>query len=120
VTASGVPQTLIESWNGTSWSIVPNPTVMSGYLDGVSCVSATACIVAGYDYGRSGVPRTLIESWNGASWSIMPSPGGGTGFSGRFLNGVSCISATACTAAGDYRNTSQRSTTLIVSGPATG
>jgi len=46
--------------------------------------------------GRGG-GKTLVERWNGAAWSIVPSrnrPGTGQ------LSGVSCVSASACTAVG--------------------
>ena len=33
--------TLVERWNGTSWSIVTSPTVQ-GELNGVSCASTTS------------------------------------------------------------------------------
>lgn len=36
---------LIESWNGTDWSVVPSPDPSAGYndLNSVSCTSTTAC-----------------------------------------------------------------------------
>jgi hypothetical protein len=43
--------------------------------------------------------KPLAESWNGTRWTITPTP---TPKSGD-LNGVSCLSATRCTAAGSYR-----------------
>ena len=62
---SGVagPRTLIESWNGTSWSLVPSPSPGPeiNELAGASCVSAAACTAAGTD-GGTGYSRTLIES----------------------------------------------------------
>jgi hypothetical protein len=62
-TSSGRSRTLIESWNGTSWSIVPSPSRASGSsLDGVSCVSATVCTAVGSYINTSGASRTLIES----------------------------------------------------------
>ena len=84
-TNSGASTTLIESWDGTSWSVVPspNPAPESG-LSGASCISATACTAVGLS--GSG---TVIESWDGTSWSVVPSPG--TGIFG--LDGVSCVSA---------------------------
>ncbi len=53
---------MIESWDGTSWSVVPspNPATDDG-LEGVSCVSATACTAVGRGL-ISGVSKTLIES----------------------------------------------------------
>jgi hypothetical protein len=55
-----VLRTLAESWNGTSWSVVPSPNVgpsSDNYLGGVSCVSAAACTAAG-----GSREATLIES----------------------------------------------------------
>lgn len=66
-------KTLIESWNGTSWSVVPSLNSRDSYLDGVSCVSATACTATG-TYYTNGLDKTLIESWNGTRWSTVPSP----------------------------------------------
>src|SRR4029077_20396695 len=107
-------RTLLESWNGTRWSVVPSPNLgANNYLRGVSCTSATACTTAG-SYTNGGADMTLIESWNGTSWSIVPSPNPGT--SSNDLAGVSCISPTACTAAGYYNpNASSTYRTLIES-----
>ena len=71
-----VRQTLVESWNGTTWSIVPSPNegTKNNALNGVSCISPTWCEAVGdYDNG-SGATENLIESWNGTSWSIVSSP----------------------------------------------
>ena len=98
--------TLAERWNGTRWSIqtTPNPAGASSYsiLQGVSCTSATACTAFGED-GNGTTDVTLAERWNGSRWSIQhtPNPAGG---SNSTLNGVSCASATACTAVGGSFN----------------
>jgi hypothetical protein len=94
-------KTLIEHWDGTSWTIVasPNPSgTRLNYLSAVSCVSASSCFTVGQDFDSSGA-RPLIEHWNGTSWSIAasPSPPGAT-FSG--LSGVSCTTVTNCFAVG--------------------
>jgi hypothetical protein len=98
------PITLVESWDGSSWSVVPSPSPSPGYGDnlaGVSCVSATVCTAVGQrSTTAAGVGNTLVESWNGTSWSVVPSPEHGAAPSN--LIGVSCVSATACTAAGRY------------------
>jgi hypothetical protein len=68
----------------------------------VSCASATACTAVGdYNNGTTGV--TLAERWNGSTWSIQPTPNP-AGAPVSLLNGVSCASATACTAVGGYNN----------------
>ena len=42
------PQALIESWNGSSWSIEPSPNVAAlSFLNTLSCVRAVGCMAAG-------------------------------------------------------------------------
>jgi hypothetical protein len=108
--ANGDEAILTEAWNGTSWSIQPTPAnpASQGFLTGVSCASATFCVAVGYSFGRFGV-STLAEVWNGTSWSIQPTvdqPGANQ----SFLLGVSCSSATACTAVGYYETSTTRFT----------
>jgi hypothetical protein len=104
---------LAEEWNGTSWSILPRPADPGApasfgggtFLTGASCTSPTACTAVGYYINSSGEFSTLAEEWNGTSWSIQPTPDQ-PGAVESFLQGVSCTSATACTAVGYYRNPS--------------
>src|SRR5207249_4419773 len=106
--------TLIESWNGTSWSIVASPnngTTRANFLLGVSCVSAGTCTAAGSYINSHGVERTLIESWNGTAWSIAASPNKGT--SHNRLYAVSCPSTTACMAVGLHVNGGGVDRTLV-------
>ncbi len=97
------PGTLAERWNGSKWSIqtTRKPKGSSGsQLNGVSCVSASACTAVG-EYFTSHRQVTLAERWNGSKWSIehTPNPKGGSTIE---LDGVSCRSARACTAVGFY------------------
>jgi hypothetical protein len=91
-------QTLIESWDGTGWSIIPSPDQGSNtsYLNGVSCTSATFCVAVGGSLGA--VQTTLVESWDGTAWSIIPSPDQGS--ANNLLTAVSCTDATNCMAVG--------------------
>jgi Putative Ig domain len=95
-------QTLIESWNGSTWSIVPSPDVSGtteDTLNGVSCYSATACAAVGSS--TSGfTTQPLFESWNGSTWTLDPTPPTGSGG----LQGVSCSGPSACTAVGTVEN----------------
>ena len=101
VALNGVPKTLVETWNGTAWSIVSSPSrSASSVLSGVSCLSASACTAVGTSYGTQQTEKTLIESWNGRAWSIVPSPNPSPAQDRDVLLGVSCISASACTAVG--------------------
>jgi hypothetical protein len=62
-------KTLIESWNGTTWSLVPSPNVLQppGWNElngGVSCLPAGTCTAVGRYYYLNPKSRvkTLIES----------------------------------------------------------
>jgi hypothetical protein len=49
--SGGVAQTLIERWDGSSWSVVASPNTnasQDNYLNGVTCVSASECWAVGY------------------------------------------------------------------------
>ena len=103
-------QTLVESWNGTAWSIVasPDPTGSTGALQGVSCLSSSNCEAVGF-WGHG----SLVESWNGAAWSIVASPNP-SGATEVHLQGVTCLNTTNCTAAG-YSGAGSADQTLIES-----
>jgi hypothetical protein len=55
----------------------------------------------------------LAWSWDGTAWSVVPSPNRRGTYSN--LNGVSCVSATSCTAAGAYHPSRGGSGTVIES-----
>ncbi len=98
---TGAVQTLIESWDGSTWSVVPSPNPGAGpysMLSGVSCVSATSCMAVGSTSG-DGSQHALIEWWNGTVWSILPSPS--TGTDDDVLSAVSCTSSVRCVAVGN-------------------
>ena len=84
-----------------SWSRVPSPSpAINNTLNGVSCVSASACTAVGSDDpGGGGGTMTLTESWDGSSWARVPSP---SPVEDGQLHGVSCASAGACMAVGYY------------------
>jgi hypothetical protein len=65
--AAGIDHTLIESWNGVAWSVVPSPSLAAERtLYGVSCSSANWCVAVGtHRTDISMSSRTLVESWNG-------------------------------------------------------
>lgn len=106
--SSSVFVALVERWNGTSWSeqSTPTPTGSTAtLLHSVSCTSSTACTTTGRYTNSAGVVITLAETWNGTSWTIQSTPNP-TGSTLNRLEGVSCTSSTACTAAGFYHNSS--------------
>ena len=102
-------RTLVESWNGRSWSAVPSPNPGSGsdQLNDVACVSSVACTAVGNSQTSTGSEnRTLVESWNGHTWSFVSSPNRGA-FGA--LSGLSCVSAKVCQAVGNYITSTNQS-----------
>ncbi len=94
---------LAERWNGKSWMVqkMPNPAG-AAQLNGVSCTSSGAsCTAVGYYYIKDTENTgSLSEHWNGKAWVIQKTENPGTAYNN--LYGVSCSSATACTAVGYY------------------
>ena len=84
-------RTLVEHWNGSTWSIVPSRNATtSNLLTGVAAVAANDVWAVGYTITTDGTnqpDRTLIEHWNGSSWSVVGSPN--VGGNDNLLNGVS-------------------------------
>jgi hypothetical protein len=71
--------TLIEHWDGSTWTTAPSPSPPSRYGAGFSAVLALApndVWAAGSSAGKVG-DRTLIEHWDGSAWSVVPSPSPG-------------------------------------------
>ncbi len=78
-------RTLAEHWNGSTWSIVPTPTVGEGAstLLGVTVLSSTDAWAVGGSYdGRISwddlqcehTAHILILHWDGTAWHAVPSP----------------------------------------------
>lgn len=112
------PRTLIERWNGTSWSTVTSPNATQYYneLRDVDASSATNAWAVGYANGSSGVngmPRNALAlRWNGTSWSTVATPQPGMNF--RQLYGVKAVSASDAWAVGWYYDTSLHGEALIL------
>jgi hypothetical protein len=98
---SGDQVALAEHWNGTIWSIqtTPPPANQVSAFEGVACSAPGACTAVGYAYDGAGVRIPLGERWDGSAWTIQTTPdppgAGATSFAG-----VSCASASSCTAVG--------------------
>src|SRR5262249_52487341 len=100
-------RTLVETWNGTSWSVTYSidPVMSDGsdQLTAVTCVTVDDCMAVGtYELGLLNAHFTLVEQWNGTAWTALgaPDPSG----TDNELNAVSCTSSTTCTAVGFYAN----------------
>jgi hypothetical protein len=96
-------QSLIEHWDGSSWSIIPSPSVNGGSWNAftsVAVVSANDVWAVGY-YMESNW-RTLTMHWDGSTWSIIPSPNGGP--YGNYLYSVSARATNDVWAVGATNN----------------
>lgn len=95
-----ISQTLVESWNGSKWSITPSPTPSPtglAELQAVSCVNSVRCVAVGSnENSAAGTGFSLIETWNGSAWSVTPHPASRSGY----LEAVSCASSNVCVAVG--------------------
>jgi hypothetical protein len=93
-------QTLSAHWDGSSWSIVPTPSVgQNDLLLGGTCTSSSNCWAVGYSKNASGRATTLIERWDGSSWNVVSSPNASPTASNNLFE-VKCPSASECWAVG--------------------
>jgi hypothetical protein len=101
----GAVEALSLRWDGSRWTSQPIPRPAGAIvtlLNGVSCSSRSACTAVGTvesrgtAEGTATVWFTLVDRWNGSQWAIQRTPR----VRDSELNGVSCASATACTAVG--------------------
>ena len=114
VGATGSGRTLIEHWNGKTWTWLRSPRQASadGNLYGVAATSAgNAWAVGATDGVRT---RTLIEHWNGKTWKRVPSPSPSLSEYGDTLYGVAATSARYAWAVGEISTGNDASKTMIL------
>ena len=110
---AGIDQTLIETWDGTAWSVVTSPNTsptQRNQLFRVSCTSRTACVAVG-SASNGTTDQTLIEAWDGTAWSIVSSPNTSPTQANQ-LSGVSCTAPTSCVAVGAASNGTSNQTLI--------
>ena len=85
-------QSIIEHFNGASWSLVPNPNPHdANRLDGISADSASDVWAVGLSDTNDGTTFPLVEHFNGVSWSEVSVVNPGTQI---VLRGVAALSPT--------------------------
>ena len=107
---SGVSQTLIEQYNGSTWSITGSTTqgidVQDSWFYGVTCASSTECWVVGQYEDSGGYFHPLLGADDGNGWSVSaPSYG-------NLLSAVTCVSGDDCWAVGNFYDTDDQFQTL--------
>jgi hypothetical protein len=90
------------------------PHTIASALVGVSCATPQSCMAVGNSRARAASPTVpLVERWNGSKWSAVPSPIP-KGSTGTYLDAVSCASAKACIAVGNYTSSFTSGSALVV------
>jgi hypothetical protein len=91
-------------WDGTSWSLQPTAGGVSASPNAVWCTAVDSCEAVGQTFDQTSQQVvTFAEAWNGTTWAIQPTPNPAQ-TQGSSLAGVSCTSATSCSAAGHYQS----------------
>ncbi len=78
--SNGVYRTLVEHWDGTSWTIVATPNVGNGpnALNGIAALAPNDIWAVGYQSSSpGGATSTLTMHFDGTNWTIVPSPNPG-------------------------------------------
>jgi hypothetical protein len=104
-TPNGLYLSLTEHWDGSSWQVVPSPSLSSSLtaLTAVSTISATDVWAVGTYYG-TGAQLTLAQHWDGNSWQVFdtPNPAGETDNAINEFNSVASVPGVGVWAVGDY------------------
>lgn len=112
--SAGTARPLSEIWDGHTWTQqqVPVPGTQDSrvptraQLFGVSCTAANACTAVGTFLNFPNLNGALlVERWNGANWTRQTAQNPKEFDTFLEFKGVSCVSATSCTAVGDYQQT---------------
>ena len=103
-TASGKEAQVVAVWNGTAWRAAAIPTPKPAALinlAAVSCRSASRCVLVGASITPAGAELPYALTWNGKSLTPTAAPPLPRGSGATSLTGISCVSATSCTAVAD-------------------
>ncbi len=112
---------LVETWDGTAWTIqtAPDPAgADQSELTGVSCPTAQQCVAVGVSTNDAGAASAYAEMWNGSTWALQDLPVASPIYS--LLLGVSCPSAASCVAVGSEEGTGFSTAGLIERWTASG
>jgi hypothetical protein len=100
VNAEYQQQTLIQHYNGTSWSVIPSPSpgARQNILYGVAALSDTDVWAVGGNQDANGLWHTLAEHWDGHTWTVIPAVDAGA--NGNQFYALTAVSPTSIYATG--------------------
>jgi hypothetical protein len=95
-------QTLIEHWNGSSWTPVPTPDPGSGdnFLTSIRASSPASIWAVGGFVDDTGIVQPLVLHYDGSAWTRQNTPV----LAGSQLNGVRAVAANNVWAVGYAEN----------------
>jgi hypothetical protein len=107
---------LVETWDGTAWTISPAPDtpIQGADLNGVSAVTATDVWAVGTAQDRYDAYHAFTAHWDGTAWSHVPSPQPGGSGGNPMLNGVDAVATNDVWAVGTYYNPNATLLTLAL------
>jgi hypothetical protein len=92
-----VAHALAETWNGSTWTVLPAPPSNLTDLSGVSCPKAAECVVVGKASGKLPLGSAV---WSGSTWTSLTTQSPVFKPRSRSLTSVSCASSDNCIAVG--------------------
>ncbi|HTT53710.1 MAG TPA: hypothetical protein VMH35_20130 [Streptosporangiaceae bacterium] len=112
--SSGNSQGLLLTGHGSSWTaarapVPPGAAGNSGVtITEIACPSAGECVAVGFWVDSSLNSHLFLLTMRGSSWTAAtaPLPAGASASYGAGVSVLACPSATACTAAGSYNDSS--------------
>ncbi|GAB3399947.1 carboxypeptidase-like regulatory domain-containing protein [Flindersiella endophytica] len=100
-------RTMLQRWNGTTWSQVTAPTLPDGRVAALNAVDGTGpndvwAVGAASTRDDFGADKTVTMHWDGQSWTVVPSPDLGFLDDVNRLHGVVAIAPNDVWAVGEY------------------
>lgn len=110
-----IQQSVIEHWNGSSWSLVtpPNTGRAEDALNGIYALASNDIWTVGGVSGNGTPGQTLTEHFDGTAWAVVPSANVSSTLSDALV-GVSASSTRDVWAVGSYYTGSQTNSFLPV------
>ena len=119
--SSGNQESMLVTGSGSSWTATQMP-VPAGGSDGqpsqggsVACASASACVIVGTYTDSAGNTQDMFVTGSGTSWTatqmaVPTDPDVNNGLPSSGINGVTCPSASNCTAVVGFTGAGQQAT----------